>query len=180
MLVIRNVPVVIEPGVAVLETEFAAKSKKDDVRIVPVPLQRIVLDEKTLPDLPFIPTTSEPHVFAPTQDVKKAHTLVVYDFLGRLTAVYMREGPSWEKHPIAEEHAGQAVTQFSVRFCFGTAKSRDRFMSAVSHVLASRLAGQQPDAKAVEDVFQMLERLRVDPIVLPVAAHKKDLKNLKL
>lgn len=180
MLVIRNVPVVIEPGVAALETEFAAKHKNEDTRIVPVQLQRVPLDETTLPDLPFIPTTSTPHVFSPVLDLKKAHTLVVYDFLGRLATVYMRDGTSWEKHDIADEHAGKSVTQFSVRFCFSTAKSRDRFMTTVSRVLAARSAGKTPAQSDVDDVFQLLERLRVDPLVLPVAVCKKDLKNVKL
>jgi hypothetical protein len=180
MFSIRNIPVVIEPGVDALETEFAITSKKDGERLVPVHLKRVPLDAKTAEDLPFIPTTKMPHVFSPTLDIKKTATLVVYDFLGRLTTIYTRQDNTWERSDVADEHAGKTVTQFSVRFAFNSSKNRDKFLAAVEHMVNCVNADKQFSPNAMTDALKLLSRSRVAPVVLPVAVAKSELKKIKL
>lgn len=180
MFSIRNIPVVIEPGVAALETEFAISSKKDGERLVPVHLKRVTLDDKTAEYLPFIPTTKVPHVFSPTLDLKKTVTLVVYDFLGRLTTIYTRDGSMWERNDVADEHAGKTVTQFSVRFSFNSVKSRDKFVAAMEHMVNCANVNKPFAPEAVADAVRLLGRSRVAPVVLPVAVAKSGLKPVTL
>jgi hypothetical protein len=180
MFSIRNIPVVIEPGVDALETEFAVSSKKEGERIVPVHLKRVTLDSNTAEDLPFIPTTKVPHVFSPTLDIKKSATLVVYDFLGRLSTIYTRNEHAWERSDVADEHVGKTVTQFSVRFAFNSAKNRDKFLVAMEHMVNCVNADKSFSPQAMTDALQLLSRSRVAPVVLPVAVAKSTLKKVKI
>jgi len=180
MFSIRNIPVVIEPGVAALETEFSISSPKGGERLIPVHLKRVTLDFKTAEDLPFIPTTKIPHVFSPTLDLKKTATLVVYDFLGRLSTIYTRNDNVWERNDVAEEHAGKTVTQFSVRLAFSSAKNRDKFLAAVEHMMNCVNAERPFTPEAMSDAVRLLSRSRVAPVVLPIAVAKSELKKIKL
>lgn len=180
MFSIRNIPVVIEPGVDALETEFAVRSKKEGERLVPVHLKRVPLDANTAADLPFIPTTKAPHVFSPTPDIKKSATLVVYDFLGRLTTIYTRTDNVWERSDVADEHAGKTVTQFSVRFAFNSTKNRDKFLAAMEHMVNCVNADKPFSPQAMTDALQLLSRSRVAPVVLPVAVAKSTMKKVKI
>ena len=180
MFSIRNIPVVIEPGVAALETEFSISSKKAGERLVPVQLKRVTLDSKTAADLPFIPTTKIPHVFSPSLDLKKTATLVVYDFLGRLSTIYTRNENVWERSDVAEEHAGKTVTQFSVRLAFNSAKNRDKFLAAIEHMVNCVNAEKPFSPEAMSDAVRLLSRSRVAPVVLPIAVAKSELKKIKL
>lgn len=185
MFVLRNIPVVVEPGVGAIEAEFVrVVGKNKEERIVAVQLCRLPLDSTTLPELPFVPDTKTPHVFSTTTDPKNLSTLVVYDFLGRITVLYVRDSnggsKTWEKHHVAEEHAGKTITQFSVRFCFNSVKSRDAFMAAIEHLVGSMLQNQEPSPKALKDALRLLSRSRIAPVALPVAVAKSNLKELKI
>jgi hypothetical protein len=182
MLSIRNVPIVIEPGVPAIEAEFAVTGPPKKRRSFPVQLLRVDLDGDALSKLPFIPATKLPHVFSLTNDPEDSATLVVYDNVGRISRVYVRDekGKSWERRDVAAEHAGKSVTQFSVRFSFGSEKSRDEFMFAIDRVLAQLQAAETPARRDVESVFKILSRSRVAPVVMPVAIAKADLKQVKI
>lgn len=179
MLFISNVPVVIEPGVAALEADLSIKAPEGE-RDVQIHLTRVPLDEKSAADLPFIPSAKLPHVFAPTANLKTAHTLVVYDFLGRLAVIYTKEKNVWERNNVSDEHAGKTVTQFSVRFCFNSVKNRDKFLAAMEHMAQCASEDREPSPEAILDASRLLARSRTAPVVLPVAVAKKSLGKIKL
>lgn len=161
MLSVRNVPIVIEPGVSALEAEFFILDKKIGERIIPVHIPRVTLSDKTADKLPFIVTTQFPNVFSVTADLDKSAVLLVYDMLGRLTYVYTRpeRAKHWEKYDVADEHAGKTVTQFSVRFSFGSEKDRDRFMSYVSKFIDNVTSGDKINNDDVVKAFRLLGHL---------------------
>jgi hypothetical protein len=182
MFALRNVPIVIEPGVSTLEAEMAVEDPKFGRRLVPVHLHRVDADEKNGKDLPFIPTTRIPHIFSLSTDIKRTLTLVVYDSLGRIAAVHTREGgkSNWTRHDVAEEHAGKSVTQFSVRFVFGSSKDRLKFLTTMEKI--TEQAGQEikPDMDEVMSALRILSRMRVAPVLLPVATEKCTMSKIKL
>lgn len=182
MFLVRNVPVVVEPGVGIIEAEFAVSDGAKKPRTFPVRLFRVELNQESAAQLPFIPSTRTAHVFSLTQQPEESCTLIVYDHLGRISYVYTRDktGKAWEKKEVAAEHAGKTVTQFSVRFSFHSSKARDKFMEAVDSVLSQMQNDQQPNAQDVNLVFSMLARSRVAPVVMPVAVAKDDLKQVKI
>lgn len=182
MLCIRNVPVAIEPGVDSLEVEFAVSDLKRGDRVVPVQLCRVPVDETVVEQLPLIPSTRLPHVFSLVRDLKKSSALVVYDFLGRLACVYTRDESKkhWEKHVVADEHAGRSVTQFSVRFSFGNKRDRDNFLELMEKMTRQAMADEQPSADETMAAMRLLGRSRVAPVVLPVAVDKSRLTRAKL
>ena len=182
MLAIRNVPVVIEPGVPAIEAEFAVLAPVKRRRSFPVQLFRVELDSDKLSKLPLIPATKLPHIFSLTHDPDDSVALVVYDSLGRIAMVYSRDdtGKSWERKDVAAEHAGKTVTQFSVRFSFGSAKSRDEFLSAIDRVVSQTYANNTPNKNDVDTVFKLLSRSRVPPVVMPVAVAGSSLKQVKI
>lgn len=182
MFFVRNVPVVIEPGVGAIEAEFAVADGPKKPRGFPVQLMRVALDSETAGKLPFIPATKLPHVFSLTSDPDESVALVVYDNLGRITFVYVRDdtGKAWEKREVAAEHAGKTVTQFSVRFSFHSSKLRDKFMELVDNVISQLQNDQKPNMADVEAAFTILSRSRSGPVVMPVAVAKSDLKSVKI
>lgn len=182
MFFVRNVPVVIEPGVGALESEFSVAESSKKPRSFPVQLMRIEPEAEVAQKLPFIPSTKLPHVFSLTADPDESAALVVYDNLGRITFVYTRDdtGKVWEKREVAAEHAGKTVTQFSVRFSFSSAKLRDKFMELVDTVMSQMQNDQKPNMADVEAVFTILSRSRVNPVVMPVAVPKSSLKGMKI
>lgn len=182
MFFVRNVPVVIEPGVGVLEAEFAVANPPKKQQAFPVQLFRVALDETTATKLPFVATTKLPHVFSLTANPEESVSLLVYDNLGRISFVYTRDetGKAWEKREVAAEHAGKTVTQFSVRFSFGSAKLRDKFMELVDNVMSQMQADQKPNMADVEAAFTILSRSRVSPVVMPVSVPKNSLKSVKI
>lgn len=182
MFSIRNVPVVIEPGVGGLEVECAVDDKKMGDRVFPAQMQRVNLDETTLEKLPFIPSTKFPHVFSLLTDLDKSLVLVIYDFLGRLTTVYTRDGEkkAWERNDVADEHAGKSITQFAVRFSFSSAKDRTKFMELLGKAVDAVTKGDQPDTNEVVKALGFLARSRTAPVILPVAVAKSQRRNVKL
>ena len=179
---LRNLPVVIEPGVNVLEADISIVDKKAGDRAVAVRLFRVPLDEQSIQLLPLIPTTRHQHVFSLTHDLKKSAALVVYDQLGRLALVYTKDekNKSWQSYDVADEHAGKSVTQFSVRFSFNTSKERDKFVKLMGNLASKAMAETEPEMEEVMSALRILGRSRVNPVVLPVAIDKANLSRAKL
>jgi hypothetical protein len=182
MFSVQEIPVVIEPGVAVLETSIAVSDSKAGTRTVTAHFFRLTLDEKTAPSLPLVVTTQQPHVFAMNEDnADKSPLLLVYDLLGRLSVVYTRDARgSWERKDVIAEHAGKAVTQFSIRFCFGTSKDRNKFLSLMGNMVDQVKDGNTVSKAEMTEAVALLARSRVPPVVLPVAVDKARLKNVRV
>lgn len=174
MFSVRNVPVVIEPGVGALEAEFFIQDAANGHRAFPLQLQRLELNENLVEKLPFIPATQFPHVFSLIQDVEKSAVLVVYDFLGRISCVYTRgeEKAAWDRCDVAEEHAGKTVTQFSVRFNFTSVKERTTFLELMDKMVKDAKKNLAPPKDDVLRALKLLGRSRVPPVVMPVAVAK--------
>ncbi len=181
-MLIRNVPIVIEPGVSTLEAEFVVNDVKSGAYNVPIHLHRVALDETAIGVLPLVPTTRLPHVFSITTDLKKSVTLVVYDSLGRIAVVYTRDKAMthWDRLDVAEEHAGKSVTQFSVRFSFNTAKERLKFLTLMEKITEEAGRDVSPQMDDVMGALRILARSRVAPVVLPVAVEKCTMGKIKL
>lgn len=182
MFFIKNVPIVIEPGVRALEAEFVVNDSKRGQRVVPVQLARVPLDEVEVTKLPFIPTTRIPHVFSVTSDLDKSFALVTYDSAGRISSLFTKDKnhKSWERFDIADEHAGKSVTQFSVRFMFNTAKDRSNFLTAIEKIAEQVGREEKPDIEDVVAALRPLARSRAAPVILPVAVEKRQLGKVKL
>lgn len=182
MFHIQNVPIVVEPGVAAIEAEFLVDDRPKKNRAFPVRLHRLDIDEVKLGDLPFIPSTRFPHVFSLTQSVPESLVLLVYDAMGRIDTVYIRDktGKAWDKKNVADEHAGKFIKQFSIRYFFTSEKSRDEFMSCVDNIVEAIGRGDEPPAKSVKLAFSLLSRARTGPVLLPVAVAKTNLKGVKI
>jgi hypothetical protein len=182
MFSVRNVPVVIEPGVGALEAEFFIKDETHGHRTFPLQLQRLELNESLVEKLPFIPATQFPHVFSLIQDVEKSAVLVIYDFLGRISCVYTRgdEKSAWERCDVADEHAGKTVTQFSVRFNFTSVKDRTTFLELVDKMIKDAKKDIEPARDDVMRALKLLGRSRVPPVVMPVAVARAAIAPAKL
>lgn len=182
MFSVRNVPIVIEPGVNALEAEFYISDAKLGNRTFPLQLIRVSLDETVAEKLPFIASTRFPHVFTLVADIDKTAVLVIYDMTGRLSCVYTRgtEDAAWERCDVADEHAGKTVTQFSVRFNFGSVKERTMFLESIEKMVKDAKNGQVPDSKVVMRAMTALGRSRTEPVVLPVAVARAHMKPVRL
>lgn len=182
MFFVREIPVVIEPGVSVLEAELTVSGAKTGERKMAAHFFRVPLDEKVAPTLPLVPTTEHPHVFSLHEDIDKSPALLVYDLLGRLSLLYTRDQNrrSWERHAVIDEHAGRSVTQFSVRFCFSAAKDRNKFVSLVDNMIQQIRNGETLSKADMTAALTLLSRSRVAPVILPVAIAKSKLKNVQL
>ncbi|NDD53140.1 hypothetical protein EBZ39_04535 [bacterium] len=182
MFTIKNVPIVIEPGVRALESEIAVNDHVAGFRTVPVQLTRVPLEETSAEKLPFIPTTRTPHVFSVSANLDTSLALVLYDSLGRISTLYTRNKPdtSWERFDIAEEHAGKSITQFSVRFVFASQKDRSKFLTAMEKIVDQAGREIKPNIEDVMAALRPLARSRVAPVVIPVAVEKCSLGKIKL
>ena len=182
MFFVRQVPIVIEPGIAVLEAEMQVTDPKAGERTVAAHLYRVPLDEKVVPALPLVPTTEHPHVFSLHEDLDKSPLLLVYDLLGRLSLLYIRDKRrrSWDRHVVVDEHAGKTVTQFSVRFCFSAVKDRNRFVELMGDMAERVRNGDSPTKANMTEAMQILSRSRAAPVLLPVAVAKNKLKNVRI
>lgn len=182
MFHVREIPVVIEPGVGALEVALIVSHPKGGEWTFVAHVQRVELDEKTAVKLPLVPTTQHPHVFSLHEDLDKTPMLLVYDLLGRLSLIYTRDEKQrhWERNDVLAEHSGKSVTQFSARFFFGSLKDRTRFMSLIDHMMGQiRNGGPIPKSEMTEAV-SLLSRARVSPALLPIAVAKGKLKNARI
>jgi hypothetical protein len=186
MLAIKNVPIVIEPGLEVIEVELSindlADPRQKTRHRLPTHLYRVPLDEKVMQELPLVPTTKTPNIFSATTNLKKSPALVVYDALGRIHTIYTRNADRkyWERFDVAEEHSGKAITQFSVRFVFNTVKDRGRFLQLMDKLVESASREAAPQMDDVMAALRILARSRVAPVVLPVASEKCTMSKIKL
>lgn len=182
MFQIQNVPIVIEPGVNAIESEFCVTDDRNRRRSFPVHLFRVALDGDAATKLPFIPATKLPHVFSLAQDIDDSPALVVYDAMGRINVVYVKDesGKAWEKREIADEHSGKSVKQFSVRYFFNNEKSRNEFMERVDKIMSSVQYDVAPSLEDVISAFRLLSRARTGPVVLPLAVAKSDMRKVKI
>ena len=182
MFSVRNVPVVIEPGVGALEAEFYTSDAVAGQRTIPVHLQRLDLKETLVEELPLIPSTKLPHVFSLSSNLKQSNVLLVYDFLGRLALIYTRADAKggWAKNDVAAEHAGKTVTQFSVRLNFNSAAERTKFLKCIEKLTTQCINGDALDEKSVESAVGVLARSRTAPVILPIAVQKSAMRGIKL
>lgn len=182
MFYVREIPVVIEPGVNALEAAIIVTDSKTGERTLAAHFQRVALDEKTAPKLPLVPTTQQPHVFTIHEDLDKSPILLVYDLLGRLSLIYTRDqkGSSWDRSDVIAEHAGKSVTQFSVRFCFSSIKDRTKFMTLVDRMMGQARNGTNISKPDMTEAVTLLSRARVAPALLPVAVAKSKTRNVRI
>jgi hypothetical protein len=182
MFQIQNVPIVIEPGVNAIEAEFCVTDEKHKRRSFPVHLFRVALDENSAAKLPFVPATKLPHVFSLAQNTDDSPVLVVYDVMGRINIVFVKDesGKAWEKREVADEHAGKSVKQFSVRYFFNNEKARNDFMERVDKIMSSLQYDTAPSLEDVMAAFRLLSRARTGPVVLPMAVAKSDMRRVKI
>lgn len=167
-LTVRNVPIVVEPGVNIIEASVEVV-EENGTRQFPVQLFRLVIDRKTLKRLPFVPSTSTPHVFSPVSDIKSAPMLVVYDHMGRLTRVYKRSRrDAWEWYELFDEVAGRSIVTPSIRFRFNSEKMRDKFMR-LSEQLIEQSRGSVVNYDDVQEFVKIMGRMRSPPVLIPVA-----------
>lgn len=174
MLYFKDVPVVIEIGTAALEV--AVVEKKDGAeRLFYAHFERVKLNQKTAAELPFVVSSSAPHVFTMSQNLKKSPYLLVYDYLGKLSTVYVKEAKtnSWLKSDTAPEQVGDTVTLFSVRFSFDSTELRDNFMSLLKDISANYKVNNKISRKSVAALLDILDESKSPgPVVLPVAVSK--------
>jgi hypothetical protein len=182
MFFVKEIPVVIEPGVAILEAEMTVVDNKAGERTVVAHFFRVPLDDKVAPALPLVPTTQHPHVFSLHEELDRSPLLLVYDQLGRLSLVYHRDpgGKSWERKEVLSEHAGKTVTQFSVRFCFSGVKERNKFLTLMTSMMESVRGGGSVNKAEMTEAVTLLSRSRVAPVVLPIAVARSKMKNVRI
>lgn len=182
MFLVQDIPVVIEPGVAVLETKMAVEDSKAGLRTVAAHFFRLALDEKSVSNLPMVVTTQQPHVFSMNnEDADQSPLLLVYDQLGRLSVIYTRDDRgSWERKSVADEHAGKSITQFSVRYSFGTVSDRDKFVGYMKNFVDRSRNSESLSQRDMLSAMKLLSRSRVAPVVLPVAIDKSKLRNVRV
>jgi hypothetical protein len=184
MIYLENVPVVVEPGVAAIEVDLGLASvrSKSPRSVFPAKLCRLDVTGSSLEDLPFIPSAKVPHVFSLAEKVEESVVLLTYDATGRLSAVYNRDetGRAWEARPVAAENAGATIMQSSIRYIFSSANTRDRAMMLHEKITEAINSGETPSKSLMLEFFTILARLRVPPVVLPVAVHRAARKQVKL
>jgi hypothetical protein len=116
------------------------------------------------------------------ESLDKSPLLLVYDMLGRLSLIYTKHknNKGWERHSVIDEHAGKAVTQFSVRFSFTTLKDRNKFMSLVCDMVDAARAGNSVTKADMNAAVTLLSRTRAAPVLLPVAVAKSSLSSTRI
>lgn len=174
MLYFKDVPVVIEPGVAALEVAIVSVKNLVE-RLFFVPFERVVPSSATASKLPFVVSSANPHVFSMRADLDNSPFLLVYSAQGKLSAVYTRDKPAgnWVRNEAAPEQVGDVVTQFSVRFSFNSAAQRSQFVDTLDTLIASY---QNENKIAKTQVINLLDALLesdTGPVLLPVAVAKK-------
>lgn len=179
MLYFKDVPVVIEPGVAALEVALYHKTTGGE-RLFYVQFSRVALTSETVNELPCILASSAPHLFTMTEDLKTSPFLLVYDYRGKLQSVYTRDREThhWVRNDAAPEQVGDTVTQFSVRFSFNTATSREQFLAAFYELTDDYKTGGKKGKPTrdlphkVRELVDLAAESSTGPVVLPIAVAK--------
>lgn len=174
MLYFKDVPVVIEPGVAALEVSIMSVNKGKE-RMFFVPFERVAPNSTNAEKLPLVISSNFPHVFTMRKDLDSSPFLLVYDMIGKLSLVYTREAKSgvWLRNEAAPEQVGDTVTQFSVRFSFDSVANRNDFVNTIDEIMAARHAGKRIVRSRVEHMLDLLMTADDGPVMLPVAVAKK-------
>lgn len=168
-VVIRDVPVIIEPCVQVVEASCFVADAENGSRSFPVQLYRLDLNGSMAEKLPFVPSTTTPHVFCPVTELKHAPLLLVYDHMGRLHTLYKRQKrASWSRHEVYDEAAGRSAATPSVRFRFPNEKTQRRFLVLADHLI-KQAQGSTINCDDVTEFVRLIGRLRTPPVVVPVA-----------
>lgn len=174
-LFFKDVPVVIEPGVAALEVAVCRRDENGE-RLFYVPFGRVAPNSAATDILPFVVSSNAPHVFSMSDDLSVSPFLLVYDHLGKLNTVYTRDAHThaWIKNDAVPEQTGSTITQFSVRFSFESAKSRDKFLRAYNQLIYKcKNNGKEKDmAVDIVTIAKLLTDAPAGPVVLPVAVAK--------
>jgi hypothetical protein len=173
MLYFKDVPIVIEPGVGALEVGIINNANKSE-RLFYAIFERVELSETTSEQLPFVASSSAPHVFTMSKNLDQSPFLLVYDYLGKLSYVYTRDPRSgaWLKNNAAPEQVGDTITQFSVRFSFDSAQIRDDFLDTLDNIVNKYNRNGKISRDAVVDLIDSVTMSKVGPVVLPVAVAK--------
>jgi hypothetical protein len=175
MLYFKDVPVLIEIGVAALEVGVVQRTKKSE-RLFYVHFERLKLQKNTAAELPFVVSSSAPHIFTMSQNLSKSPFLLVYDYLGKLTTVYSRENNTgaWLRSDTAPEQVGDTVTLFSVRLSFESPVIRDNFLSLLSEITMQYKGANKISRKNVAALLDALNLTDAPatPVILPVAVAK--------
>jgi hypothetical protein len=173
MLYFKDVPIVVEPGVGALEVGIINNANKSE-RLFYAIFERVELTETTAAQLPFVPSSSAPHVFTMTKNLDQSPFLLVYDYLGKLSYVYTRDQKSgaWLKNNAAPEQVGETVTQFSVRLSFDSAQIRDEFLDTLDNIVNKYNRSGKIARDSVVDLIDTVTLSKVGPVVLPVAVAK--------
>lgn len=175
MLYFKDVPVLIEIGTAALEVGIVQRTKKSE-RLFYVHFERVNLEKDTAEKLPFVVSSSGPHVFTMSQDLSKSPFLLVYDYLGKLATVYSREQKTgaWIRSDAAPEQVGDTVTLFSVRLSFESPAIRDNFLSLLSEITLQYKGANKISRRAVAALLDTIDLTNAPatPVVLPVAVAK--------
>lgn len=174
MLYFKDVPVVIEPGVGALEVGIVNCTKQNE-RLFYVPFERVDLNKSTAVKLPFVVSSSVPHVFTMDKNLDKSPFLLLYDYLGKLSTVYSRDEKTnvWVKNDAAPEQVGDTITQFSVRLSFNSVSSRDKFLTLLYDISKKYKKDNRISRNSVAKMLDALEESKVPgAVVLPVAVAK--------
>ena len=173
MLYFKDVPIVIEPGVGALEVGIVNSNKKSE-RLFYAIFERVELNETTAAQLPFVTSSSAPHVFTMAKDLNKSPFLLIYDYLGKLSSVYTRDKNSgvWVKNDAAPEQIGDTITQFSVRLSFNSAQLRDEFLDTLDSLVSRYMSNGKVSRNSVVDLIDIISASKAGPVVLPVAVAK--------
>jgi hypothetical protein len=173
MLYFKDVPVVIEPGVAALEVAIVSNTDGQP-RLFFVPFMRVEPNSSNAENLPLIISSTHPHIFTMHEDLAASPFLLVYDMVGKLAIVYTRDPVTraWERNDAAPEQVGNTITQFSVRFSFNSVNHRARFLRTLDELTASYTRKNKLSRKKVESLLEALLESNVGPVILPVAVAK--------
>lgn len=167
-IIIRNVPIVVEPGVNVIEATVEV-AENTGTREFPVQLFRLFVDRKVLKRLPFVPSTTTPHVFSPVSSIRDSPMLIVYDHMGRLAMLYKRaRRDTWDRYELFDEVVGRCVINPSVRFRFTNEKTRDKFLR-LAEQLIEQSRGSVVNYDDVQEFVKIMGRMRSPPVLVPVA-----------
>jgi hypothetical protein len=166
-ITICDVPIVVEPGVNVIEAGVAVNDSAGE-RQFPVQLFRLAIDKKIAKRLPFVPSTTTPHVFSPVSEVRDSPMLLVYDHMGRLAMLYKRRKNSWDRYELFDEVVGRSVVSPSVRLRFNSEKTRTQFLHLASQLI-EQSRGNVVNYDDVQEFVKILGRMRAPPVIVPVA-----------
>lgn len=174
MLYFKDVPVVIEPGVAALEVAIV-NVKAGVERLFFVPFERVTPNSDNAGKLPFIVSSAHPHVFTMHKNLDITPFLLIYNVAGKLAMVYTRDeaGGNWVRNDAAPEQVGDTITKFSVRFSFNSAKQRNNFLSTLDGLIDGYQTANKISRTKVAAVLDCLLDSDTGPVVLPVAVAKK-------